>query len=397
MQLRSQTKRAAELVSTEEEFVDIQPRKKQRKIIERAVFRVKATERALTTRQTPIQRRILRSAAPSASPPKVPHPANPVTPPRLEPIRVSRAATSPTTFAQPRHVQIQRPVAPLPRRITRSRAAAMLQEIPDVEMVDSNPPFSNPPLKQKKRDLKGKGRAVEETYDTFDTFEARVAALKTANKEKDATIEELQATLARLDEEIKAASFVSQGQQAAEIVKKLEDMHSCALCYEVLASPYVINSPQCGHSYCALCLLKWFFTHLHTDCGTWHDNLQCPLCRTPLPETSEIAQTLPRKTATCPFTPDRHADKVIATLVQSLSETLNPRGTSKEDLSEEAEVLNLIFEDAEDDFGWGIGGSRLSDWEYRRQLGKKAMNSLISRWGRLSPRDFVRFKRNLGL
>ena len=126
-----------------------------------------------------------------------------------------------------------------------------------------------------------------------------------------------------------------------------------------------------------MCLLKWFFTHLHSDDGRWHDDLECPLCRSPLPETSRIAQNFPRPASTCPFIPSRHTDDVITALVDELSKTLKSKGstTSSPDSSGRKGKANagsntdgfdpIFLDGGEEALGWKSDGASRKDWERR--------------------------------
>lgn len=50
-------------------------------------------------------------------------------------------------------------------------------------------------------------------------------------------------------------------------------------CYDIMAQPYSLNPGQCGHTFCALCILRHFFSRLHKACGGWHESVDCPMCR----------------------------------------------------------------------------------------------------------------------
>ncbi|RPD56989.1 hypothetical protein L226DRAFT_445138, partial [Lentinus tigrinus ALCF2SS1-7] len=81
------------------------------------------------------------------------------------------------------------------------------------------------------------------------------------------------------------------------------------------AAPYSLNNGNCGHVFCAMCLLRWAFEALHLDCGHWHDRLQCPLCRAYLPD---IPQNTPRSLATFPFVPNRTTSTTLEFYVNLL-------------------------------------------------------------------------------
>ncbi|KAG1770742.1 hypothetical protein EDD22DRAFT_865770, partial [Suillus occidentalis] len=88
----------------------------------------------------------------------------------------------------------------------------------------------------------------------------------------------------------------------------LEDYFTCPLCFEIMACPYSLNPRLCGHTFCATCILKWFFSRLHRACATWHEPVDCPICRSALFGTPD---NVPRPDSSFPFTPNRTADNAI--------------------------------------------------------------------------------------
>jgi hypothetical protein len=121
------------------------------------------------------------------------------------------------------------------------------------------------------------------------------------------------------------------------------------------ADPYCLNSSTCGHTFCALCCLKWFFSKIHIACGYWHDPVYCPMCRSPLPEPSE---NLPRDPASFPFIPNRDLNKVICSMVDRLTaytSDIKIETPIPEDLSE----LEVHIQP------WTSGGQALEDWRRR--------------------------------
>ncbi|KIY53356.1 hypothetical protein FISHEDRAFT_19104, partial [Fistulina hepatica ATCC 64428] len=74
-----------------------------------------------------------------------------------------------------------------------------------------------------------------------------------------------------------------------------------------IAHPYSLNAGRCGHSFCAQCLLKWFFSRLHKGCGNWHESVDCPICRQMVVITPD---RVPRMDITFPFVPNRLGDTV---------------------------------------------------------------------------------------
>lgn len=49
----------------------------------------------------------------------------------------------------------------------------------------------------------------------------------------------------------------------------LKENYMCPICDDIIAAPYSIAVATCGHTFCGVCLLKWFVTLMH-ECGTWH-------------------------------------------------------------------------------------------------------------------------------
>jgi hypothetical protein len=71
------------------------------------------------------------------------------------------------------------------------------------------------------------------------------------------------------------------------------DNHALS-CYEIMAQPYSLNPGQCGHTFCALCILRHFFSRLHKACGGWHESVDCPMCRSLLVITPDRVPRLGR-------------------------------------------------------------------------------------------------------
>jgi hypothetical protein len=85
-----------------------------------------------------------------------------------------------------------------------------------------------------------------------------------------------------------------------------------------MAHPYTLNPGQCGHTFCALCILKWFFSRLHRACGGWHESVDCPICRSLLVITPDRT---PRLEITFPFVPNRTATSVVESLIEKLADS----------------------------------------------------------------------------
>ena len=82
------------------------------------------------------------------------------------------------------------------------------------------------------------------------------------------------------------------------------------------AHPFLLSTAKCGHTFCGICILKWFFSQLHDCCGSWHESVACPLCRSFLIHTPE---RIPRHTITIPFTLNRIAENSLNAMIGRLS------------------------------------------------------------------------------
>lgn len=107
-----------------------------------------------------------------------------------------------------------------------------------------------------------------------------------------------------------------------------------------MAHPYILNPGQCGHTFCGLCILKWFFSRLHVTCGGWHESVDCPICRSLLVITPDQP---PRPNTTFPFVPNRIATAVCESLIEKLAKY--PPGSR----------LTVKREDSEGALGPGAG------------------------------------------
>ncbi len=122
-----------------------------------------------------------------------------------------------------------------------------------------------------------------------------------------------------------------------------------------------MDNALCGHTFCAICVLKWAFARIHLGCGYWHEALECPLCRALLPYTADNA---PRNTHTFPFIPNRIADASIKSLLTILKEAAR----SKTAVYVNAGVVRSRTWHGKVDgevIPWGEGKSARVEWENR--------------------------------
>lgn len=100
-----------------------------------------------------------------------------------------------------------------------------------------------------------------------------------------------------------------------------------------MAHPYTLNPGQCGHTFCAICILKWFFSRLHRACGSWHESVDCPICRSLLVKTPD---RVPRPEITFPFVPNRTAATICESLIEKLALSSSESTVVKREASEGA-------------------------------------------------------------
>ncbi|KAF9218181.1 hypothetical protein BS17DRAFT_722083, partial [Gyrodon lividus] len=163
---------------------------------------------------------------------------------------------------------------------------------------------------------------------------------------------------------------------AQATLKQLEEYFTCPLCFEIMACPYALIPPNCGHTFCATCILKWFFSRLHRGCGGWHEAVDCPMCRSPLPYTPD--QT-PRPDFSFPFTPNRTADIAIRGSINSIFHDL---------ASVTVTGLNPLSD-------WNEDGHIRQEWFKRERAGRAEISSIAAQWNTLKPMDFVNIKARL--
>ncbi|KAF9240698.1 hypothetical protein BU15DRAFT_45688 [Melanogaster broomeanus] len=142
------------------------------------------------------------------------------------------------------------------------------------------------------------------------------------------------------------------------------------------ACPYVSIPRNCGHTFCATCILKWFFSRLHRGCGGWHEAVDCPLCRSALPYTPDKT---PRAEFSFPFTPNRTADIAIRGLINTIFH--DPESVA-------AAVPNPLSD-------WSEDGHTRQEWFKRERAGRTEMTSIATQWDNLRPMDFVNIKARL--
>lgn len=207
-----------------------------------------------------------------------------------------------------------------------------------------------------------------------------------------------------------------------------------------MAHPYTLNPSQCGHTFCAICILKWFFSRLHIKCGAWHESVDCPICRSLLVITPDC---IPRHDSTFPFVPNRTAAAVCESLIEKLRTTSSAAPVVKREEKDalwegemecsRKETDKKATEDA-DVAGWREGGIMRTEWlkkDRRVHLyssvsflfsiflfiflihpsgafadsqffphireGRKEMSCIVKNWPTLTSHDFRIMKQKLGV
>nr|GAT45713.1 RING finger domain-containing protein [Mycena chlorophos] len=294
----------------------------------------------------------------------------------------------------------QQPAPPAPKQTRRRKAA--------VECSDNN---TKPPRRS--------------TRITPSELLRRESALEQREVEAGLRAAELDVrSSAILKREQEATSVLSQSalRQSQAVLSILEEHFTCPLCYEIMAHPYSLNPGSCGHSFCATCILRHFFSRLHKACGGWHESVDCPMCRALLVITPD---RIPRLDITFPFVPNRTAAAACESLINQLaasspvipvikrepSETVWPgetdmdaechwgrrKGSGK--TKEEQQEMELDSEpDGESALaGWREGGHLRLDWIRKEREGKHEMTNLLRCWTTMQPKDFIELKHKYGV
>jgi hypothetical protein len=217
-------------------------------------------------------------------------------------------------------------------------------------------------------------------------------ALSRREREFERKSNELDDRLSRVEEKERHTSLlISQVAQrdARATLSQLEEHFTCALCYDIMACPISLNPGQCGHTFCALCIVKWFFSRLHSACGGWHESVDCPICRSLLVITPDHS---PRPDITFPFTPNRTVDTVVRDLVGKLAvvPSFDAAATKAVKGAKKTEEDTAMAE-------WRIGGSTRAEWLRRDLTGREEIHDITKKWKNLNSKDFIDLKTKLGV
>ncbi|KAI0038350.1 hypothetical protein FA95DRAFT_1613454 [Auriscalpium vulgare] len=225
---------------------------------------------------------------------------------------------------------------------------------------------------------------------------------------REAEVAAREAALEKQVELVAELACARAGDAAQPILDQLEDQLNCPLCLDVIACPYSLVAYNCGHAFCALCIIKWFFSRLH-ECGDWHEPVECPLCRAP-------AVKPPAR----PFVHGRAFDRVVADAVDALrdiaaatadalqaaADALHPpapappaskkrkRGRRSAPAPPPAPPAAPLPAPLAE---WAHGGARRVDWATRTRLGREAMDDALARWPTLDAPGFLLIKAALAV
>jgi hypothetical protein len=229
----------------------------------------------------------------------------------------------------------------------------------------------------------------------FTTREKALAKREQEFKRKSELLDEQLSNVSKKEQ--KASDMIEKCEtKAAEATLALLDEHfTCSLCYEIMACPYALHPLRCGHTFDAICILRWFFSKAHQACGSWHEYVACPICRSQLIVTPD---RIPRHEITFPFVPNRTVDAAVKDLIGKLETTgsglkreaggLSAKGRAKVK-KEEGEGTSTALD------GWKTGGNSRKEWIKRERQGREEMAYLTTNWAKLQGQDFILMKARL--
>ncbi|TRM65558.1 hypothetical protein BD626DRAFT_616350 [Schizophyllum amplum] len=293
-------------------------------------------------------------------------------------------------------------------------------------MIVRMPPAGDPPAKRRKltnTDLvescsakpaltSSPGKRGKLTQAELLKRERRLAKLELDYQDRSEELERRYTSLNERETQANSALDSIAERDALTTLSQLEELFSCPICQQILTVPYSLNPSLCGHTFCGICILRWFFTRLHEACGGWHESVDCPICRQLLVITPDRT---PRLEFTFPFVPNRSVANACETLIERLAQLVPSASAArvKREISEaplksrsskDCDEKDGVAESTEDNMaigtintleGWREGGPLRTEWLKKDSEGKKEMSDLISKWTTLKSADFVRIKRQL--
>jgi len=163
---------------------------------------------------------------------------------------------------------------------------------------------------------------------------------------------------------------------------------------EIIAHPVTVPHPNCGHTFCALCMVKHFFSRFHRTCGGWHEHVECPMCRSILIYTPN---QVPRSLLTFPFAKNRMVDAAVAAMIDQLTAQIEGAGILNpcEDMEQTKGGIKI---DCESPLAvWRMGGSSRVEWLERREKGRQEVDYLSRNWSTITSHEFIKIKDRLAV
>ncbi|EPS99354.1 hypothetical protein FOMPIDRAFT_1050641 [Fomitopsis schrenkii] len=265
------------------------------------------------------------------------------------------------------------------------RRAELNKRETKVEKLDSQVKNKLAAVKEKEHDALKHETECKKWEQTLKKREAEFA-------QREAGLEERAKVLQKKEQDIGDRTLSVSISRSDEAINELDAKWKCALCFDVMACPYSLSPAQCGHTYCAVCILAWYLSKLCNTCGDWCDHLDCPMCRTLLPCSIELDEQ-PRQMYTLPFTPARAADERITQLVDILcgpepespsKASSSKRGKGKGKEKQAASTGDSHTGPSPPSTGWEYGGTLREEWQARSSRGRTEMRDLIALWPKIT-------------
>lgn len=215
------------------------------------------------------------------------------------------------------------------------------------------------------------------------------------------TLQQVQEDLSALQKDQRQLDDITRGiqhdldeAQPRDTLRFLEEHFTCALCLEITAHPVTVPHPNCGHTFCGICMIKHFFSRFHRTCGGWHEHVECPMCRSIIIYTPN---QLPRSLLTFPFAKNRMADAAVVAMVDQLTDQIEDGGIRHSCGNVEQPKGNFKIDCESPLSTWRKGGSSRMEWLERRERGKQEVDYLSRNWSTITSHDFVKMKDRLGV
>jgi len=224
--------------------------------------------------------------------------------------------------------------------------------------------------------------------------ESELAALKRTLQQVQEDLSALQQDQRQLDDITRGIQHDLDEAQPRDTLRFLEEHFTCALCLEIIAHPVTVPHPNCGHSFCALCMVKHLFSRFHRTCGGWHEHVECPMCRSVLIYTPS---QLPRSLLTFPFAKNRIADAAVAAMIDQLTAQIEGAGIPNICGDMEQTKGGIKIERESPLAVWRMGGSSRIEWFERQERGRQEVDYLSRNWSTITSDDFIRIKDRLAV